>query len=166
MPPKNPSAAKRARQVRIAAKVVAGKGATEIAAEEGHTRQWAHRQIAAAGQVIAGMVEQREARFELLFDRSLDVIDEAFGAWTWAVDKVKGEGGTVTNHPVKIAPDHYARLNAAKRLADLLVAGRTPAKPAEAKPRKLLLEDIEAAIQSSPEALAAIAVWEANQQRG
>jgi predicted transcriptional regulator len=103
-------------------KKIAGKTVSAIAREEGLSRDWVAHELASdeCGQVITGLVEIHAAQIARLFQSSLDAIEDGLVAERSAVTK---EGATVP-----LGADHYARLTAAKRLIELLTAGRATSK--------------------------------------
>jgi hypothetical protein len=81
------------------------------------SRSWASRETNAPGTrlLIAKLLEPRRERLSALFDKTLDVIEDAFQARKiFLVRGVVVDGG----------PDHYARLEAAKLVLRLVSARR------------------------------------------
>ena len=124
----------------MAAAVVAGNTVTEIAQEEGVSRQHASQEVHApeTQHYILHLMEQHYAHVEKCFARALTCIEEALDARRIQILK----DGT----QIDAGPDHYARLAAAKRLLEYLLAGRPvpQAKPEEETKRKPTWEDFMA----------------------
>ena len=106
------------RRLNIATGIIRGKSLAAIAREEGVSRQTISKQAASneVQQIVVAAVNGQRERISALFDRLLDVIEEAFEAKLLRV----GRNGAV----VDLGPDHYARLTAVDRMIKLLTAGR------------------------------------------
>ncbi len=116
----------------MAAARAAGKTVTEIAREEGISRQWASRTANSdeAQQLIARLVDQRAELLDGMFDRALAAVEECLAARKTIVVRSKdGEG--YTEATVDAGPDHFAAMTGVKRLIELATAGRPAPKPAE-----------------------------------
>jgi hypothetical protein len=105
-----------ARRRKIAAGLIAGKAIAQVARETGISRQWASREAQQPETRIelAGLLGSQHAKLERLVARAVAVIGAAMGATKVAAIK---DGGTVD-----LGADHYARLQAVKRLLELIVA--------------------------------------------
>lgn len=138
MAPKKEKPARTARRVRMVEKKLAGKSVSAIARDEGISRAWAGKELDApeSRQIISSLVDQSLDRITILYNKALGVIDDALGAMA----TVNFQGV-----PVELGPDHYARLTAAKRLLELVTAGRpTPKPPVETeKSKTVTLAELE-----------------------
>lgn len=135
---KQASGKKNARQVRVAASLVAGKSVTEIARAEGVSRATASKEANSpeVQLLITSLVEGERDTIRSLFAKGLSVIGGAFEAERFGVNE--------TGAAVPLGADHYARLTAVKCLTQLLTAGRQAVKPEAATKRTLSLEDLKA----------------------
>jgi hypothetical protein len=129
----------------LAAKL-AGKSTAAIARAERLSRQWARREMASddCRQIIVELVDADVERIAKLFSLALDTIEDAFGA----VQLAQFQGC-----PVELGPDHWCRLAAAKRLLELVAAGRPMPKPPEDLKRsgKVTLPELEALLAANHE---------------
>ena len=77
------------------------------------SRSWASREVNAPGtrNLIAELLEPHRERLNELFDRTLDVIEDAMKARKFLV---------VNRVLVGVGPDHYARLEAVKMFTLLM----------------------------------------------
>lgn len=133
---KSSSKPKAARQVRVAAALVAGKSVTRIAKEERVSRATASK-AANSPEVqllITSLVEAERVKIRQLFELGLQAVEESFHAVRVAVF----EGAKVD-----CGADHYARLTGVKCLTQLLTAGRQAVRPEPAARQTLTLEDLK-----------------------
>jgi len=100
----------------LAGALLAGIKIATVARQLGVSRSWASREANAAGTclAIAELLAPHRERLSRLFDKTLDVIEDAFQARKMFL--VKGAF-------VDSGPDHYAR-NAAVKLFMLIVSSR------------------------------------------
>lgn len=146
---------KRARIKRIAAKVAAGKRVTEIAADEGISRTTASAYVNSppVQQMVARILDGRAAQAEQYVDLALQAIADAFSAELLAIEKLKRADGQLVQKVTVLGPDHYARLTAARRLLDYLVAGRPTPKPIDVEPQRgATADEIRAMLREEEEA--------------
>jgi hypothetical protein len=139
-------AAREAQSARLAAGVLAGEPVTAIAESEGISRTWASNRINSSEvQLVTGMVDLHRIRLDRLFSASLDVIEQSFEANQLAIEKTRDrDSGELTVSVSVLGPDHYARLTGAKRLAEILTAGRPVPKPDAKESRSgATLQEIE-----------------------
>ena len=125
----------RARAVRVAKSLVAGKSVTQIAADEGVSRATAS-QAANSPEVqllITSLVEAERDSIRALWQKGLKAIEESFAA-----ERISIFEGTVVN----CGADHYARLTGVKCLTQLLTAGRQAVKPEPPAKKTLSLEEL------------------------
>jgi hypothetical protein len=135
------------RRTRMAVKRAAGVPVTQIARQEGISRQWASAELSnpESQAIIAAMVDQHRERAQNLVPRLFAAIEDALEARKeYVLDGVPFEGG----------PDHYARLTAITRYQDLMKLGRAaPAKPAEEKSDRLItMDDIRRVLAEAQQA--------------
>jgi hypothetical protein len=106
----------------IAAAVISGIRIAHVARQIGVSRSWASREAHSPGvrNILAQLLEQHKERIERLFDQSLTVIEEAFGA-----RRVYVRRGQI----VESGPDHYARLRAVAVFVKLISACGCTAMP-------------------------------------
>ena len=107
-----------ARRRKIAAGLVVGKAIAEVARETGISRQWASREAQQPETQVelAAFLGQHHAALRGLVARAVEVIGDGLQATKVAATK---EGGALD-----LGPDHYARLQAVKRLIELVTAGQ------------------------------------------
>jgi len=107
-----------ARRRKIAAGLVAGKAVAEVARETGISRQWASREAQQPETQVelATFLAEHQLALRGLVARAVSVIGEGLGATKVVATK---EGGALD-----LGPDHYARLQAVKRLIELVTAGQ------------------------------------------
>ena len=117
---------------RIAAQKAAGATVSQIAAEEGISRQWASAQANSdeVRQIITAMVDARVSRLDRLFDLCLDSIEECLTARKTVVLRGKDADG-YTETTCDCGPDHFAAMAAVKRYLEVITAGRPTPKPNE-----------------------------------
>lgn len=144
-PPKKPRASNAkvtSRRTRIAAAAVAGTPVAETAAAESLARETVSRERSAPETrlEIARLLDRQFDQVSALVPRSLDAIADALGANAYQAHKFTKTTATVDKDGAKqvtksdeisiveIGPDHYARLTAAKRMIELLLAGRPAPK--------------------------------------
>jgi biotin operon repressor len=129
------------RSAKIAAALVEGKSLAAVARQEGVSRQAIWKQASAVHlrHIVPALVDAEWERIEALFLRTLQAIEEALHADLKRVAK----DGTV----VELGPDHYARLTAAKRLLELLTAGRLAQKEPEERKPGCTWEDFKALLR-------------------
>jgi hypothetical protein len=101
----------------IAGALLAGITVAAVARQLGVSRSWASREAHAPGTrvLVAELLDSQHERMNELFDQTLNVIKDAFGARKIFV--VRGalvDGG----------PGHYARLEAGKQVLRLLRLAR------------------------------------------
>lgn len=115
---------KSARRAKIAAALVSGKPLAKAAEELGLSRQWTSKEAHTpeTSLLLAEMLAPESAAIRKLVQRSVAVVEEALEA----TKSVATKDGTV----VDLGPDHYARLQAVKRLLEIVTAARAPG-PAE-----------------------------------
>jgi len=144
---KKPANPKTARRKRIAAGLAAGKKVAQVAREVGLSRQWASHEAhqLETELLIADLVDREQVRIRALFQNALKVIEGALTA-----DKTTS---TKDGDLVDLGPDHYARLQAVKRLLEVALAGRQArVKPPEQVGGAALrtMDDIRAEIDKEP----------------
>lgn len=151
------TAGRAARRTRIAAAAVKGKSLSAIAAEEGISREWASREANAPATrlAIAQLLDRHYDVVEPLVLEALTVIRQSLQAAQYSVqklttidlvEKVRRDEVRI----VEVGPDHYARLTGAKRLIELLLAGRPVLKQEEDSPGLCTLDQLRAALRSVP----------------
>jgi len=116
---KRPGAVRsRARRRAIAAGVVAGKAIAQVARETGVSRQWASREAQQPETQVelATFLADHHAALRALVAQAVSVIGEGLAATKVVATK---EGGALD-----LGADHYARLQAVKRLIELVTAGQ------------------------------------------
>ncbi|MBM3744186.1 MAG: hypothetical protein FJW34_00140 [Acidobacteria bacterium] len=129
------SPARSVRRAKIATAVVTGKTLAQAAREAGLSRQWASHeaQQPETALLLAGMLAPHQARIQALVGRSIEAIDDALAAEKVALDR---EGNKAA-----LGPDHYARLQAVKRLVEILEAARPRGSAEQGGEEGLLLMD-------------------------
>lgn len=129
-----------ARRQKLAAAIVAGKTVTQAAAEAGISRAWASRELRQPETrlEIAALLEAHRERIHALVARSLDVIAEALKADRVALDR---DGAAVN-----LGADHYARLQAVKRLVELCAAAQPVERYEQRTSGGLTLEELRAMV--------------------
>jgi hypothetical protein len=156
-PKKTTTAGREARRTRIAASVVQGKTAFQIAAEESISRSWASKEANAPSTrlAIAALLDRHRDVVEPLITEALTVIKQSLSAAQFSVQKIttidlieKVRRDEI--RIVEVGPDHYARLTGAKRLIELLLAGRPAIKQEEDSPGLCTLDQLQAALRSVP----------------
>src|ERR1700676_963721 len=126
------------RRVRMAGAALAGDHIQTIAKNEALSREWVRKELASdeCGQIMTGIINHHHHWIIEMVSKTLKAIQEALtatrGAWG---DGKRREHGA----------DHFARLTAAKRLIELVTAGRpTPQSPeSKAKEKTITLEELE-----------------------
>jgi hypothetical protein len=131
-------AARTTRRMRIAAASLAGEHITTIAENEALSREWVRRELASdeCCQIITGLVNRQHDWVIELVSLTMKAIQEALKATraVWCEGQMR-----------ELGPDHFARLAAAKRLIELVSAGRpTPKAPErEVKRKGITLQELE-----------------------
>jgi hypothetical protein len=112
------AARKKARRVRVAGALLAGKTVTEVAKREGISREWASKEANSreVRLAMADLLARHKKQIARLVGKSLNVIDKALVADKKVPDK---EG-----HAVNLGSDHFARLTAVKRLVEMVAAAK------------------------------------------
>jgi hypothetical protein len=127
----------------MAAASLAGEPITTIAQNEALSREWVRRELASdeCCQIITGLVNRQHNWAIELVSLTMNAIQEALKATraVWCEGKMR-----------ELGPDHFARLTAAKRLIELLAAGRpTPKAPErEVKRKTITLQELEELVAS------------------
>jgi hypothetical protein len=100
---------------------VAGKAVAQVARETGISRQWASREAQQPETQVelATFLAEHHAALRGLVARAVNVIGEGLAATKVVATK---EGGALD-----LGADHYARLQAVKRLIELIGAGKPAA---------------------------------------
>ena len=98
----------------VAGAVLAGIKIAAVARQLGVSRSWASREANAPGtrNLLAELLEHHRERLIALFDRTLDVIEDAMKARQFLV---------ANRVLVDLGPDHYARLEAVKVFTALMI---------------------------------------------
>lgn len=128
------AARNRARAERLAAGVVAGRTVTELARDEGLSRQHTSSLVngAQVTHIITALVSANEPRVHELFTKVLQAIDDALeNGNAYATEKIKEPDGSMRAERILLGPDHYARMAAAKVFVSIICAGRAAPKPVD-----------------------------------
>lgn len=109
---------KKARRIRVAGALLAGKTVTEVAKREGISREWASKEANSreVRLAMADLLARHKKQIARLVGKSLNVIDKALVAGKFVADK-KG-------FALGLGPDHFARLTAVKRLVEMVAAAK------------------------------------------
>ena len=136
------------RRMRMAGAALAGDHISTIAQNEALSREWVRKELASdeCGQIMTGIINHQHSWVIELVSQTLKAIQEALKATRviWSDGKMR-----------ELGPDPFARLTAAKRLIELVTAGRpTPKSPeTKATPKMVTLEELEAILQERHDSL-------------
>jgi hypothetical protein len=136
------------RRMRMAGAALASDHINTIAQNEALSREWVRKELASdeCGQIMTGIINHQHSWIIELVSETLKAIQEALKATRviWCDGKMR-----------ELGPDHFARLTAAKRLIELVTAGRpTPKSPETKVKRKTVsLEELEALLQEREDSL-------------
>src|SRR5207247_6098894 len=126
---KRRAAVRTARRMRMAGASLAGEHITTIAENEALSREWVRRELASdeCCQIIVGLINHQHTWIIELVRLTMKAIQEALKATraVWCEGKMR-----------ELGPDHFARLTAAKRLIELVSAGRPTPKAPEKEVRR------------------------------
>jgi DNA-directed RNA polymerase subunit K/omega len=126
------------RRMRMAGAALAGDHIQTIAKNEALSREWVRYELASdeCCQIMTGIINHHHHWIIELVSQTLKAIQEALKATrvVWCEGKMR-----------ELGADHFARLTAAKRLIELVTAGRpTPQSPeSKAKEKTITLEELE-----------------------